>query len=253
VFETYADLGAIGLTISGLLLVAWLVASGRTLLGRGASGDNGGGRMELPERFGLATLAAVVLAFGIQGTLDWTWFFTGLGVPALLAAGWLAGRGAGPRPGAASPIASPLDRPGTLAVIVLLVAALLVGGWLTWRPLDSAQLVDNAANLADAQAAQSADPYSLLPYEALSIFELRRGRPAVAAADLRRGTREQPHNPQAWSTLAQFYIQRGQWRAAVPALQQVHDLDLSGDPVALQNDKLLVEAAQHLAHASAGG
>jgi hypothetical protein len=252
VFETYADLGAIGLAISGLLLAAWLVASGRTLLGSGArTGGGGGPRMELAERLGLITLAAVVLVFGIQGTLDWTWFFTGLGVPALLAAGWLAGRGPGPRPAATSRTASPLDRPGALAVIVLLVAGLLVGGWLTWRPLDSSQLVDNATNLADARAAQSADPYSLLPYEALSIFELQRGRPAVAAADLRRGTREQPHNPQAWSALAQFYIQRGQWRAAVPALQQVHDLDLSGDPVALQNDKLLVEAAHRLA--SAGG
>jgi hypothetical protein len=251
VFETYADLGAIGLLVSGLLLAAWLVATGRTLLGGGGQAE---GPIEAPERYGLVTLAAVVLAFGIQGTLDWTWFFTGLAAPALIAAGWLAGRGSGRTPGlrpAGSPrVASPLDRPGSLGIIVLLVAAVLVGGWLTWRPLDSAQLVDNAANLADAQAAQRADPYSLLPYEALSVFQLLRHRPAVAAADLRRGTQVQPHNPQAWSALAQFYIQRGQWRAAIPSLQKVHDLDLSGDPAALQNDKLLVQAAKRVA---AGG
>jgi hypothetical protein len=251
VFETYADLGVIGLVLSGLLLAAWLAATGRALLGSDAGSNAAcGPRMEHPERIGLATLAAVVLAFGIQGTLDWTWFFTGLAVPALIAAGWLAGRGAGEQPAESTRLASPLDRPGALAVIVLLVAAVLVGGWLTWRPLHSAQLVDNAASLGDAQAAQGADPYSLLPYEALSVFDLLRHRPAVAAADLRRGTRVQPHNPQAWSALAQFYIQRGQWKAAVPALQEVHSLDLSGDPAALQNDKLLVRAAQHLA---AGG
>jgi hypothetical protein len=41
----------------------------------------------------MIALAATVVAFGLQSTLDWTWFFAGVAVPVLLCAGWLAGRG----------------------------------------------------------------------------------------------------------------------------------------------------------------
>lgn len=249
VFETYADLGIIGLVLSGALLAAWLVAGGRAL--------TSGGRhwATLPadvsaERAGLWTLAAVVLAFGVQGTLDWTWYFTGLSVPALLAAGWLAGRGTGAQENGRSRSRSPLDRPGALAAIVLLVAIVLVGGWLTWRPLDSAQLVNNATGIADARAAQQADPFSLLPYDLLSVLDQRLHRGAQAVAELQQAIRVQPHNPQPYEWLAQLYVQRHQWALAVKPLQQVHSLDLTGDGLANANDKLLVEVSQRLASPS---
>ncbi len=124
VFETYADLGILGLLVTAALLGAWLVASGRTLSAhrrwRSIAID------EQPERMGLITLAAVVVAFGVQGTLDWTWYFTGLAAPALLAAGWLVGRGpgrpaggggggGGPRPAAPAAGAGPRGLPPSAA------------------------------------------------------------------------------------------------------------------------------------------
>ncbi len=41
---------------------------------------------------GVATLAAVVVIFGLHSTIDWTWFVPGNVVPALLCAGWVASR-----------------------------------------------------------------------------------------------------------------------------------------------------------------
>ena len=41
----------------------------------------------------MLTMLAVVLTFGIHSTIDWTWFFPGVTIPALVCAGWLAGRG----------------------------------------------------------------------------------------------------------------------------------------------------------------
>lgn len=245
VFQTYADLGIIGLALTAALLAAWLVASGRALTSGGRSWR------ALPthvfaERVGLFTLAAVVLAFGIQSTLDWTWYITGLGVPVLLVAGWLAGRGPGAplaRPGGAS---SPLDRPGALASILVLSAVVLVGGWLTWRPLESQQLLNRANNLAGARAAQQADPFSLAPYDLLSVLDEELHRPAQAVAELRNAIRVQPHNPLAWESLAQLFVHRHAWSQAVGPLQKVHSLDLSGDSLARLNDQLLVEVAQHL-------
>lgn len=245
VFETYADLGIIGLVLSAALLAAWLFASGRAL-------SSGGWRRRsltpgvAAERAGLWTLAAVVLAFGIQSALDWTWYFTGLGVPVLLAAGWLAGRGTGSARARVRG-GSPLDRPGALAAIALLVVAVIVGGWLTWRPLDSAQLVDNATGMADARAAQQADPFSLLPYDLLSVLDQQLHKPAQAVTELRRAVRVQPHNPESWESLAQYFVGQRQWSRAVAPLQMVHTLDATGDGLAQANDRLLIEVARHLA------
>src|SRR4051812_700056 len=89
VVQTLADLGLIGMALSLALLVAWLVAAVRAL---GLWGRD----RALPwdaERVGLATLAAVVLVFGVHSVIDWTWFVRAKACPALLCAGGGAGRG----------------------------------------------------------------------------------------------------------------------------------------------------------------
>jgi hypothetical protein len=241
VFETYADLGLLGLVVTAALLGVWLVASGRTLglHRRGLDADL------RPERIGLITLAALVLAFGIQGTLDWTWYFAGLSAPALLAAGWLAGRGrlgaytrssagAGNAQHASTSI---LDRPGALMAIPLLAALVLAGCWMVWRPLHSAQLVnsaENTGNFADARAAQSADPFSLQASQLLSDLYSDAHRPAQAQGELMHLVKVQPDNPFAWSTLAAYEISRHAWRAAIPPLHQVTVFDHTADPLGVE-------------------
>jgi hypothetical protein len=233
VFETYADLGIIGLAVVAALLVAWLLASGRTLSPRRPW--RALSAQQASERVAMITLAAAVVAFGVQSTLDWTWFFTGISVPALLAAGWLAGRGPvldGVAPGARRAAATWLDSPGAAGVAILLVAGALLASWTMWRPLHSAQLMNSAENtgsLADARAAQAADPLSLAAFQLLADFDVDAHRPAQAQAVLERSVRVQPQNPYAWSGLATFYLDRHQWRSAVLPMHEVNFFDRTLD------------------------
>jgi hypothetical protein len=209
VFETYADLGTLGLVLTAGLLASWLVASGRAIsLGRRWETFQGEARA---ERIALITLVALVIGFGVQSTLDWTWYFTGLAVPVLLSAGWVAGRGAGPV--LTRPLRSPLDRPGALVACAGLAVAVVIGSWLVWRPLHSAQLVNSVSDLGQARAAQQADPFSLEPYQAIATIDLDLHRPAAAVSALEQATREQPHNPASWEQLGQLEQQLRNWPA----------------------------------------
>ena len=96
VVQVLADLGLIGALITLALLAAWLAATLRSCALR----RRDRGTPWPPERVGLVTLFAVVIVFGFHSFVDWTWYVPGNVVPAMLAAGWLAGRGplATPRP-----------------------------------------------------------------------------------------------------------------------------------------------------------
>ncbi len=100
VSQTLADLGLVGLGVSILLLVAWLVAAARTLafVPRRASWTRDrqavpARRDWTPERAALVGLALTTVVFGLQSAIDWTWFIPGPAAMALVAAGFVAGRG----------------------------------------------------------------------------------------------------------------------------------------------------------------
>jgi hypothetical protein len=256
VFETYADLGILGLAVTAALLLAWLSATGRALeLGRRWSTLT---PAEGAERAGLATLAVVVVGFGVQSTLDWTWFFTGVSVPALLAAGWLAGRGRPSEPAPAPAPASPLDRTGAIVGVPLLVALALAACWMMWRPLHTAQLISSIENgtagnaVAAAQSARSADPLSLLPYQTLAAIDEGDRHWSAARAELTKSTQVQPQNPYSWAALAQFYVQRKQWKAAIPSLHQVAVLDQTPDAMTNANNAEIATVFRHYTPPAAG-
>ena len=109
VVQTLADLGVVGLTLALALLLAWIVAAGRsthpfnrrwaggpTLGGWRSGGAPGWRRMSAPyspERIGMLNMLCLVVVFGIHSLVDWTWYVPGTACVALLCAGWLAGRG----------------------------------------------------------------------------------------------------------------------------------------------------------------
>lgn len=221
--QTLADLGLIGLGLSLALLAAWLAAAARAVgLRRGDRGRPFG-----PERIGLLTLASVVVVFGVHSFVDWTWFIPGTTVVALLAAGWVAGRGPLRDPAErARELEAPLRGPRTwrTAPRPLLIGALaLVGGALVlsfavWQPL-RAQNTANAAltalergdlEEARAKAISAADrnPLALDPLSVLAVVQSRAGRNDQALRTLQRQVRLQPANPETWTRLADFQFNR---------------------------------------------
>ena len=91
VHQTAADLGTAGLLTSLVLLLAWLVAAGRTvgLLRRRRHGP----LRWTPERVGLSALTLSAVVYGLHSAVDWIWFVPGPTVMALVGAGLVAGRG----------------------------------------------------------------------------------------------------------------------------------------------------------------
>ena len=252
VFETFADLGVLGLLATAALLGSWLLATGKTLrVGRRWSALGAG---ERSERMGLLTMAAAVVGFGVQSTLDWTWFFTGVAVPVLLAAGWLAGRGPldEPTTGATARRRALLDRPGALGLVTLLAAVVLAGCFMVWRPLHSADLVSQLEAgtspdaLSTAQAAHSADPFSLAPVTVLSSLYETSHRLGEAQRVLEAATRQQPENLNTWEPLAEFFVDHHRWRDAVVPVREVQQLNLSGNAQATANDHLIIKVAKHI-------
>jgi hypothetical protein len=117
VVQTLADLGIVGSAISLALLIAWMVAAGRSthLLDRRwrakRSPPSVAWRKEpiayTPERIGMLAMLCIVIVFGVHSFADWTWYVPGDAFVALMCAGWLAGRGPLPAGRLGVPAGSP--------------------------------------------------------------------------------------------------------------------------------------------------
>jgi len=188
--QTAADLGLVGLGLSLLALIAWIVAAARTCGSRRrvtlASLDprrwpdafsRAGQRLaKVPaavgrtpkafseradraavrrpvdgDRAALLTLVAIVLMFGVHSLIDWTWFVPGTAVAALVCAGFVAGRGPRGVPGPER--TRPFGNRFTAAAALMLLA--LVAAWTIWQPLRADKASDAA--LASLEAGQPKD------------------------------------------------------------------------------------------------
>ena len=235
VIETFADFGLVGTLLSLALLVAWMIATDRTLgIGRGREPP---GERYVAERAGLLTMLAIVITFGVHSAIDWTWFIPGVAVPALACAGWLAGRGPLTQPIGHTARRRLMSSPGAAGVIVALVAITLGVAWVVWQPLRSSDADASAvtelvagrtdAALSDAQTAVSADPVSAAALWELSEIHTATGDRAAARADLVRATSRQPANPDTWQTLGEFDLRYGHLQPAISELNKAASLDLS--------------------------
>ena len=235
VIETFADFGLIGVLLSLALFVAWIIATGRTLGLRHPRDPPDAGH--LPERAGLLTMLAIVIAFGVHSAIDWTWFFPGVTIPALACAGWLAGRG---------PLGEPVGRgapkqltraPASAGIVVAIVAIAIAAAWVVWQPLRSSDADASAVNellagrtdaaLADAQTAVSADPVSAAALWELSEIHVATGDLSAARSDLVRATDRQPSNSDTWQRLGEFDLRYHHPRLAMTELDKAVGLDLT--------------------------
>jgi hypothetical protein len=197
------------------------------------------------ERVGLLTLVAAVIAFGVQSTVDWTWFIPGVAVPALICAGWLAGRGPLDRPVGRRPSrVKRLRTPALGAAATALVAVLVLGAWAMLGPL-RAQSADAAAitalsnrnasaAISDARTAANSDPLSVDPYRILAQIYVTLKDPGLARAELVHATTVQPHNADPWRWLGEYDLQSKHRRRAIPELALALSLDLGS--VELRNE-----------------
>lgn len=255
VFETLSDLGLVGLGLSLLLLLSWAAATRRTLSARTVATE--------PERDGMWTLLGVVAVFAVSSSFDWTWFYPGLAVPALICAGWLAGRGTAPAahtaartPGRRQPLST---RPSSVASLTILLVGTIALAWAIWQPLASADAANAGISamtaghagqaIADARTASSDDPASLEPLQELSALYGAIGARAQARNELVKATALQPQNPLPWTWLGSYELQQGQPRLAVRALRRAARLDITNTQTAQQ----LARAEQASGSASTQG
>ena len=218
--QTIADMGLLGLAAALALLAAWLVAAARAAgLGRSPKGAP---RPEWSdERTALVALVLCAVAFGVQSAIDWTWFVPGPSVMALVAAGFVAGRGPLPALGARPRMARVRDwrRPPDALRAIGAAAVLLGAGlcaWAVWQPEASARANERALDKLEAgdlrAAAQAADdarevnPYSPEPLYVKATVLAAGNRDIAAYRNLERAVMEHPRDPEAWLRLGTFEL-----------------------------------------------
>jgi len=222
VVQTLADLGWLGLGVSLLALVAWLVAAARAIglrpRDRGLPWD--------AERVGVATLAVVALTFGVHSAVDWTWFVPANAAAGLLAAGWVAGRGplrerlaraAAPRawrPGDGWRTWRPARGRVVAAVVVLALG--LTGAWSALQPVRALNAgdevfaridrneLDAAADIARTAAARN--PLSPEPLWELALVEQLRGNNFAAERALEDAVKLEPATAETWRRLGRLQL-----------------------------------------------
>jgi O-antigen ligase len=246
--QTAADLGLVGLAVTLALLAAWLAAAIR------ATGPwtRPGWRVDEPERLGLLALACVVLVFGVHSLVDWTWFVPGTVVPALVCAGWVAGRG---------PWSEPLLRAARSPLrIAAAVSVLVLAGLATWATTQPQRAVDRTDEALAALAAgrvpearelateaTDIDPLAVDPLFALSEVESAASLPVAAKAALERAVKLQPATPETWIRLARFELLAGNAAAAQATVRPALYLDPRSAPA----QAIFIEASRKLDEAAA--
>jgi tetratricopeptide (TPR) repeat protein len=235
------------------LLAAWMAAAGRATgmvvrrsrLSRPGFWDLPFG----PERVGLLSMYALVVVYGVHSLVDWSWFIPGPTAIAVLAAGWLAGRGGrtawsewlaqAPAVVTAGSVRARLqaalrDRWRTALAAVCLAIALMVA-WSSWQPLRAVHVGDDSlallgegkidAALKTAERAHRIDPLSIEPLIDRATIENAAGRKDAARAAFQEAVHLQSRNPAPWLTLAQFELAQNDVAAAKQALGPALYLD----------------------------
>jgi hypothetical protein len=281
--QTLADLGIVGMAITLALLIAWMLAAGRSThpfdrrWSAGRSPPSLAWRRQpggyTPERIGLFAMLCIVIVFGVHSFVDWTWYVPGDAFVALLCAGWLAGRGPLPlgrldvpagSPGAvlteeASRVRLPSVRtlgPVRIGVAVAVVAGALLAAWTEWQPQRSVEASEQAvaligqspqAALDAAQAGVERDPLSAVALFRLSAVEHAIGESALARATLQKAVQMQPSNPETWLTLGEYDL-KSDPQAAVGELRAA--VYLNPESIAAQNAYVQALRAEPQASAS---
>lgn len=217
------------------------IASGTGLIGLGLFLVLVGGVVWAVVRAGVRHAApdigvpfAVLAAFTLQASVDWSWQIPALTVPAFAAAGVVlaaaAPGGREGRPGRPGPVAA-----GAIAGACLLaVASAALPWWSSHRTSAGEESLAEgrpAAARDHAEGARAANPLTIAPLLLLGRAHTDLGEPARALGAYQEATRLQPDNPAAWRALAIFL---GRDPSAVDAWREVRRLDPQDPEAALR-------------------
>jgi len=230
VAQTLADLGVIGVALTTALLLAWLVAAARATalnprrLPFRREDDPPLARRDWDgERIALLVLTLMAVVFGLQSLIDWTWFIPGPTAMALVAAGFVAGRGPLAAAGDAQAVERSAEvsgpaRPPTsriVGAVAVMLAALLVA-WAIWQPeasdratgeaLDLLVAEETDAALAKTEDAADANPLSPDPLLVRAAVLTESGREGAAREALEQAVLKFPGDPHTWQRLATFQL-----------------------------------------------
>jgi O-Antigen ligase len=166
-----------------------------------------------------AALAAAGVYWLVHSTVDWTWSFPALSLPALLLIGVAAvpERGRPLRPLAAVPVGV-----AALALAVLAFAP----PWLSARYTNRAY-AHPAQAASDLRRARRLDPLSTAPYEAQAAL----ARSPADIPPLRTAVRKEPRRLDLRYELGLAYLRAGRKAAAVRELEAALRLDPRSDDV----------------------
>jgi tetratricopeptide (TPR) repeat protein len=247
VVQTLADLGWVGLAVSLIAALAWLLAAlratGLTRRDRGLPYD--------AERVGMLTLFSVVIVFAVHSAVDWTWFVPADAGVALVCAGWIAGRGplrerltapVAVEAAARWPYAGRVARlrqrvPPVRAVAAALVLVIAVAAaWTAYQPVRALHAEDAAFDRLDQDQPGAAEniarievdrnPLSVDPLFALSAIEQSRGKLPEAERTLEHAVDLQPANAETWRRLGELRLSAlKDPRGALRAFQAAYYLD----------------------------
>lgn len=213
------------LSETGVVGCALFLLSAAALLRAGFRRRNG------PE----LALSLAFPAYLVHGLIDIDWDFAAVTAPVLLVAGALAAR----------PVPEGRRAPSAFAVltgagVVLAVLTSLFTVWLgaRWSAEASRSLSRPAHAIALAKRARSVNPTAVDPLFTQALAEQLRGNEVGALQLLRRATRVQPANPQAWYLLGAFLADAGCPHAALPPLEKFTELNPQDRGGALYNETL---------------
>lgn len=274
--QTMADLGLLGTVLAVALLIAWLVAARRStrLLRRRRDAS----ATWSSQRMALIGLALCAVVFGVHSAVDWTWFFFGPSVAALVAAGFVAGHPSW-RVSSGAPQATAIIPPGgaraqrsrgrlrrlgttasarpeRLVAAAAVLAVTVLCSWVAWLPAQTAAMSDEAQTLADrgdlkgaadaALAARESGPYSVEPlFARAAVLEANR-QPDAAYRTYQRAAFEHPRDPVTWIELARYELELGLPERAVTSL----DRALAFDPNSTRVPPLRAQAREAAAAAA---
>ncbi len=214
--QTIADLGLLGLAAVLALLAAWLAAAARAtgFLPRRRPGPGWP-----PERTAVFALALCAVVFGLHSVLDWIWFVPGPTVAALVAAGFVAGRGPRRAVGEREPVSGddkPARGPARAVAAAAVLATALICAWAVWQPERAHRATDNALAALDrgdldeaadeAERARDVDPYSPEPLWAQAEVLAEQRRLRAAYRTFEQAVIEHPHDPESWLRLGRFEL-----------------------------------------------